>query len=250
MVSKQISRSTKLQKQRAPNSANRQKKSSLPVKVSSTKSRLNKKAVALKIMELLQNKFPEADCELKYDTPFQLLIATILSAQTTDIAVNSVTGNLFKKYPDAKALANADIDEVRKIIRATGYYNAKAANIQACAQQLVEQYDGKVPKTQAELITLRGVGRKTANVVLGVAFGIPGWTIDTHVQRLSKRLGFTKESDPLKIEKDLDELFPSQDWSKLSITLIFHGRRICFARKPACHLCPVDKLCPSAYKIK
>jgi endonuclease-3 len=208
------------------------------------------KAVAQKIMDLLQNKYPDAQCELNFKTPFQLLIATILSAQTTDVSVNKVTGTLFKEFPDAKALAQAKPKRIREIIRPTGYYNAKAANIQACAQKLLEEFGSEVPQTQEELVKLPGVGRKTANVVLGVAYDIPGWTIDTHVQRLSRRLGFSKETDPLKIEKDLDKLFPNQDWSKLSITLIFHGRRICFARKPACHLCPVDKLCPSAYKIK
>ena len=137
----------------------------------------------------------------------------------------------------------------KDIIKPTGYYNAKAVNIQTCAQQLVDQFGGEVPRTQEELTKLRGVGRKTANVVLGVVYSIPGWTIDTHVQRLSQRLGFTKEKDPIKIERSLEKLFPNQNWSKLSITLIFHGRRICFARKPACHLCPINKLCPSAYKI-
>ncbi len=205
---------------------------------------------AHKMMDILQKEYPDADCELKFQTPFQLLIATILSAQTTDISVNKVTGKLFKEFPDAKALANANLERVKKIIKPTGYYNAKANNILACAQQLVDQYDGEIPRTLAELTKLHGVGRKTANVVLGVVYGIPGWTVDTHVQRLSQRLGFTKESDPFKIERSLEKLFPNQDWSKLSITLIFHGRRICFARKPACHLCPIDKLCPSAYKIK
>jgi len=208
------------------------------------------KSSAHKMMALLCQTYPDAFCELKFKSPFQLLISTILSAQTTDASVNKVTGVLFKAYPDARALASADIKCIREIVKPTGYYNAKAANIQACAQQLVDEFAGEVPKTQAELTTLRGVGRKTANVVLGVLYGIRGWTVDTHVQRLSKRLGFTKEKDPAKIEKDLEKLFPDDDWSKLSITLIFHGRRICFAKKPACHICPIDKLCPSAYKIK
>lgn len=215
-----------------------------------TRNKLVKSALAHKIMSLLIKKYPEAECELSYKSPFQLLIATILSAQTTDASVNKATGPLFKEYPDAKTLASADIKHLRELVKPTGYYNAKAANIQACAQQLVDQFDGQVPKTQEELVTLRGVGRKTANVVLGVIYGVRGWAVDTHVQRLSKRLGFTKEKDPVKIEKDLEKLLPHEDWSKLSITLIFHGRRTCFAKKPACHLCPVDKLCPSAYKIK
>lgn len=204
---------------------------------------------ATKIMALLCQKYPEAFCELNFKTPFQLLIATILSAQTTDASVNKATPGLFRAFPDAAALAHANPDRVRELIKSTGFYNAKADNIQACAQHLVERFGGQVPETQAELVTLPGVGRKTANVVLGVLYDIPGWSVDTHVQRLSKRLGFTKEQDPAKIEKDLEKLFPDQDWSKLSITLIFHGRRICTARKPACDKCPVDELCPSAYKM-
>jgi len=219
-------------------------------KLKSLPNKTVSRTAAHKMMDILQKKYPDADCELKFKTPFQLLVATILSAQTTDVSVNKVTGTLFKEFPDAKALAAGKLERVKAIIRPTGYYNAKAANIQACAQQLVEQFGGVVPKTQEELMKLRGVGRKTANVVLGVIYGIAGWTVDTHVQRLSERLGFTKEKDPIKIEKSLEKLFPNQDWSKLSITLIFHGRRICFAKKPACHLCPIDKLCPSAYKIK
>ncbi len=210
----------------------------------------SKQLQAAKIMALLCRQYPDAFCELSFKNPFQLLIATILSAQTTDASVNKATPGLFKAFPDAAALASANPDRVRELIKPTGFYNAKANNIQACAQKLVEKFGGQIPKTQAEMVTLPGVGRKTANVVLGVLYGIPGWSVDTHVQRLSKRLGFTKETDPAKIEKDLEKLFPGQDWSKLSITLIFHGRRICTARKPACDRCPVDELCPSAYKIR
>jgi endonuclease-3 len=198
------------------------------------------------MMQMLCDLYPDAHCELVFSSPFQLLIATILSAQTTDVSVNKVTPHLFKRFPDALALAEADLGEIKEIIKATGFYNAKANSIQRCAQKLVEEFKGRVPGDQEKLITLPGVGRKTANVVLGVAFGIPGWTVDTHVQRLSKRLGFTKNSDPLKIEEDLQKLFPKDDWSKLSITLIWHGRRMCFARKPACQLCPINQLCPSA----
>lgn len=207
------------------------------------------RAQAQKMMDILLQEYPGAFCELEFKTPFQLLIAVILSAQTTDISVNKVTGTLFKEFPDAKTLASANIERVKQIIKPTGFFNAKATNIQACAQQLVEQFGGKIPETQEELVTLRGVGRKTANVVLGVLHGIPGWAVDTHVQRLSKRLGFTTEVDPIKIEQALEKLFPKQDWSKLSITLIFHGRRICFAKKPACHICPINELCPSAFKV-
>jgi endonuclease III len=198
------------------------------------------------MMQALCEYYPDAHCELNFDSPFQLLIATILSAQTTDTSVNKVTPQLFKRFSDAKALAEAKLDEIKGIIKATGYYNAKATNIQKCAQKLIEKFKGKVPADQEKLMTLPGVGRKTANVVLGVAYGVPGWTVDTHVQRLSKRLGFTRNSDPAKIEQDLEKLFPKENASKLSITLIWHGRRICFARKPACHLCPINQLCPSA----
>ncbi len=199
------------------------------------------------MMRALCKLYPDAHCELTYDSPFQLLIATILSAQTTDVSVNKVTPILFQRFPDARALAEADLAEIKQIIKPTGYYNAKANNIQKCAQKLIEKFKGKVPADQENLMSLPGVGKKTANVVLGVAFGVPGWAVDTHVQRLSKRLGFTKSSDPKKIEEDLQKLFPKEDWSKLSITLIWHGRRMCFARKPACQLCPINRLCPSAF---
>ena len=204
------------------------------------------KSKAKQMMRQLCDLYPDAHCELTFANPFQLLIATILSAQTTDVSVNKATPRLFERFPDALSLAEADLDEIKEIVKITGFYNAKANNIQKCAQKLVEKFKGKVPSDREKLMTLPGVGRKTANVVLGVAFGIPGWTVDTHVQRLSKRLGFTKNSDPLKIEEDLDKLFPKEDWSKLSITLIWHGRRMCFARKPACQLCPINRICPSA----
>jgi endonuclease III len=207
------------------------------------------KAVALEMMNALCKLYPDADCELDYKTPFQLLIATILSAQTTDVSVNKVTPKLFARFPDAKALAEADPDEVKQIIKATGFFNAKAKSIQSCAEALIQKFGGKVPGNQDDLITLPGVGRKTANVVLGVAFGVPGWTVDTHVQRLSQRLGFTTETDPYKIELDLQKLFPEQDWTKFSITLIWHGRRLCFARKPACEQCPINQSCPSSLAV-
>lgn len=202
--------------------------------------------VAQEEMDGLCKLYPDADCELVFESEFQLLTAVILSAQTTDVAVNKVTPKLFLQFPTAKDLAEADIEQVKEIIRATGYYNAKAQSIQKCAQALVEKHGGKVPSTMEELITLPGVGRKTANVVLGVAYGVPGWTVDTHVQRLSRRMGFTKNEDPAKIEVDLQKLFPEKDWSKLSITIIWHGRRMCFARKPNCQQCPINNLCPSA----
>lgn len=201
---------------------------------------------AQEMLHALCLHYPEAQCELTFANDFELLISVILSAQTTDVQVNKVTPRLFKRFPTSRALAEADPEEVKKIIRPTGYFNAKAKNIQACALAINKSFKGKVPKTLEELVTLPGVGRKTANVVLGVAHNVPGWTVDTHVQRLSKRLGLTKNTDPVKIELDLQKLFPNQDWSKLSITLIWHGRRQCFARHPDCGTCPINHLCPSS----
>jgi endonuclease-3 len=204
------------------------------------------KDAAREMMDLLCKTYPDADCELTFNNDFELLIAVILSAQTTDVNVNKITPKLFKRFPTPKAMAEADLDEIKEIVRPSGYYNAKSQNIQACSQALVTRFGGQVPKTLEELITLPGVGRKTANVVLGVAHGVPGWTVDTHVQRLSQRLGLTKETDPYKIELELQKIFPGEDWSKLSITLIWHGRRICFARSPNCPGCPINHLCPSS----
>jgi endonuclease-3 len=204
------------------------------------------KEAAKEMMRLLCQRYPEAECELDFQNDFQLLTAVILSAQTTDAQVNKVTKVLFQRFPDPQSLADADLSEIKEIIRPTGYYNAKAANIQNCAKAIVERYGGKIPQSLAELTSLPGVGRKTANVVLGVAHGIPGWTVDTHVQRLSGRLGLSEHADPYKIEQDLQSLYPGQDWSKLSITLIWHGRRTCFARNPDCQHCPINHLCPSS----
>lgn len=206
-------------------------------------------AKAQEMMQLLCRQYPDADCELTFKNDFELLISVILSAQTTDVQVNKVTPALFAKFPDAKALAQADPEAVKQLIRPTGYFNSKAKSIQSCAQELLIKFKGKVPNTLEELVTLPGVGRKTANVVLGVVHNIPGWTVDTHVQRLSKRLGFTKNDDPHKIELDLQKLFPEQDWSKLSITLIWHGRRQCYARNPDCPSCPLKHLCPSSLAL-
>ena len=204
------------------------------------------KKEASEMMEHLCRLYPDADCELDYDTTFQLLISVILSAQTTDVQVNKCTPALFAKYPDAKSLAEAPVESVKELIKPTGYFNAKANNIMKCAQALVEKFGGEVPKTVEELTTLPGVGKKTANVVLGVAFDTPGWTVDTHVQRLTKRMGLTRNDDPLKIEADLEKLYPKQDWTQYSITIIWHGRRMCYARNPACHECPINHICPSS----
>jgi endonuclease III len=232
------------------------KKSDLPVVAPKKSGGANQKAldafqkvsdkIAQQEMDLLCIHYPDAQCELDFDSSFQLLTAVILSAQTTDVNVNKVTKNLFKQFPDAKSLAEGDLDEIKNLVRSTGYYNAKATNIQNCAKTLVEKFGGEVPQDQEELQTLPGVGRKTANVVLGVCFNVPGWSVDTHVQRLSKRLGFTDSMEPEKIENDLQKRFAGQDWSKLSITLIWHGRRICFARNPDCGNCPINHICPSS----
>ncbi|MBY0548080.1 MAG: endonuclease III [Candidatus Obscuribacterales bacterium] len=198
------------------------------------------------MMKILCKRYPDAECELTHKNDFELLTSVILSAQTTDAQVNKVTPSLFARFSTPKALAEADIEEVKQIVRPTGYYNAKAKSIQDCAIGIVTKFGGKIPKTLEELITLPGVGRKTANVVLGVLHGESAWTVDTHVQRLSHRLGFTTEEDPYKIELALQKLFPNDDWSKFSITLIWHGRRTCFAKNPNCAECPINHLCPSS----
>ena len=200
---------------------------------------------ARKVDRLLAAAYPDARCELDFGTPFQLLVATVLSAQTTDKRVNLVTPALFAAYPDPAALAAADRAEVERIVQPTGFFRAKSESLMRLAQALVERYDGEVPARLEELVTLPGVGRKTANVVLGDAFGLPGITVDTHVGRLSRRFGWTAETDPVKVEHEVGALFPKRDWTPLSHHLIFHGRRVCHARNPACGACPVARLCPS-----
>ena len=199
----------------------------------------------------LREIHPDAHCELDHKTPFQLLVATVLSAQTTDKLVNKVTPHLFATYPDAKALAAAEAPVVAELLgsQGLGMYNQKAKNIVGLARKLMEQHKGEVPRTLKELVELPGVGRKTANVVLGVAFGAPeGVVVDTHVQRIAQRLGWTKNTEPPEIEADLCAIFPRDDWDMLSHTLIFHGRRVCAAVKPACASCGVSDACPSAYR--
>lgn len=200
---------------------------------------------ARRINRALAEEYPHARSALDFRNPFQLLIATVLSAQTTDVRVNQVTPALFAAYPDAQALAAADHVAVEEIIRPTGFFRAKARNIVALAQELVERFDAEVPDRMADLVTLPGTGRKTANVVLGNAFGRPGLPVDTHVGRLARRLGFTSETDPVGVEHDVAALFPAKDLTMLSHRLIFHGRRICHARRPACGVCPISALCPS-----
>lgn len=200
---------------------------------------------ARKINRILADVYPNAKCELDFETPFQLLIATVLSAQTTDIRVNAVTPGLFSVFPDAHSLAVANLIEVEELIHSTGFYRAKARNIVKLANELVDTYDGEVPNSLEKLITLAGVGRKTANVVLGNAFDTPGLTVDTHMGRLARRLGWTDEEDPVKAEHDIAALFPKKELTVLSHRVIFHGRRICHSRRPACGVCPLMALCPS-----
>jgi endonuclease-3 len=197
---------------------------------------------------ILHAHYPNAHCELDFSTPLELLVATILSAQTTDIRVNLVTPVLFAQYPNAQAYAGADRAELEDIIRSTGFFRAKSDALIKLGAALVERFDGVVPARLADLVTLPGVGRKTANVVLGNAFGVPGITVDTHFGRLVRRFGWTDETDPVKVEHEVGALFLRRDWTMLSHVLIFHGRRTCHARRPACGACPVSRLCP-AYGI-
>lgn len=200
---------------------------------------------ARKINRELAELYPYAHAELDFRNPFELVVATVLSAQTTDVRVNAVTPVLFARYPDALAMSQANSAELEEIIRSTGFFRAKAANLLALATRIVDEYDGVVPDSLAALITLPGVGRKTANVVLGNAFGVPGITVDTHFIRLARRFGWTDSLDPVRIEADVGALFESKDWTMLSHRVVFHGRRICHARKPACGVCPIAHLCPA-----
>ena len=200
---------------------------------------------ARRIGRLLADTYPDARCELDFASPWQLLVATVLSAQTTDKRVNSVTPELFERYPGPAELAAADRCDVERILAPTGFFRAKTDSLLKLAHELLERYDGQVPASQAELVTLPGVGRKTANVVLGNAFDVPGVTVDTHVGRLARRFGWTEHSDPVKAEHDIAALFPRREWTHVSHLLIFHGRRVCHARRPACGACPVAPACPS-----
>lgn len=211
------------------------------------RTKAEKQAVAAIVLERLMAAYPDAHCELDHTNAFELLCATILSAQCTDARVNQVTPQLFARFPDAAALADAPLEEVEAIVRTTGFFRAKARNLVQMAQALVRAHGGDVPRTIAELVALAGVGRKTANVILGNAFDInEGIVVDTHVQRLSRRLGLTREPDPVAIERELMPLFPRERWALLSHLLIWHGRRVCFARKPDCGSCVLNDSCPSA----
>ena len=188
---------------------------------------------------------PDAHCELDFTSPLELLVATVLSAQTTDVTVNRVTPALFARYPDAAAFAGADRTELEDILRPTGFFRAKANSVQTLGAALVERYDGEVPGRLADLVTLPGVGRKTANVVLGNAFDVPGITVDTHFGRLTRRWGWTASEDPVTVEREVGELVPRKEWTMLSHRVIFHGRRVCHAKKPACGACGLAAWCPS-----
>lgn len=189
--------------------------------------------------------YPDARCELDFRNPFELLVATVLSAQTTDVRVNQVTPELFDRFPGPEQLAAADLAEVEEIIRPTGFFRPKARSLLGLAIMLEESFGGQVPGRLEDLVQLPGVGRKTANVVLGDAFGVPGLTVDTHFGRLVRRLGWTQETDPVRVEREIAELIERQEWTILSHRLIFHGRRVCFARRPACGACQIAKWCPS-----
>lgn len=197
------------------------------------------------VYRILTKTYPDVRCELDSSNPLELIIATVLSAQCTDKRVNSITPALFKRYKNVKAYAKADLLEIESLVFQSGFYHAKARHIKGLAMMIVSDFAGEVPRTLAELVSLPGVGRKTANVVLGHAFDTPGITVDTHFGRLSRRFGWTSESDPVKVEHTVGRLIVQSEWTNLSQRMIWHGRRICHSRKPACGACPVAKLCPS-----
>ena len=205
----------------------------------------DKKVRARKMYRVLSKSYPNVRCELDFNNPFQLLVATVLSAQCTDKRVNQTTPALFKKYKSIKKMASADQSDIERLIKSTGFFRAKAKNIKGLSQKIMVDFEGQVPDQLEQLITLPGVGRKTANVVLGHAFDTPGITVDTHFGRLSRRFGWTKKNDPVKVEFAVAELIPEKEWTNLSQRMIWHGRRVCHSRKPACGACSLSKLCPS-----
>ena len=196
------------------------------------------------IIDVLTEEYPDAHCMLNFSSAFELLIATILAAQCTDAMVNQVTATLFKKYPTPRAFLDAPSEEIEQAIYKTGFYRNKTKSIKKCCQTLVDNFDSEVPSTMKDLLTLGGVGRKTANCVLGNVFGVPGLVVDTHVKRLANRMGFTMHSNPDKIELDLNVIVPEEDWTRFSHVITDHGRGYCDARKPRCEECPVEHLCP------
>jgi endonuclease-3 len=223
----------------------------MPKKTANKKTKIDTAKAAervRKIFPILRKTYPQARIALKHSNPLELLVSTILSAQCTDVRVNMVTKTLFKKYTSATDWAKADVKQIESDIRSTGFFRNKAANIKGACTKVIEEFDGKIPSTMEEILTLPGVGRKTANCVLGNAFGVPGVVCDTHVIRLSRRLGLSPNSDPVKLEFDLAEIIPRKNWLLFSDLLIFHGRNICKARKPDCVNCPIAKYCPAANK--
>jgi endonuclease-3 len=204
------------------------------------------KGQAREVARRLAEEYPEARCELDHADPYQLLVATILSAQTTDVRVNMVTPALFARYPKPEDLAGAELNELQGIIRSTGFFAAKSRSLVGMAQTLLERFDGEVPTRLDDLVTLPGVGRKTGNVVRSVGFGLPGLPVDTHVGRLSRRLGLTNEHDPVKVELELNSYLPAKDRGDFSLRMILHGRRVCLARQPRCEACVLADICPSA----
>ncbi|SEL39068.1 endonuclease III [Streptacidiphilus jiangxiensis] len=209
------------------------------------KTHIARVRAARKINRALAEVYPYAHPELDFESPFELLVATVLSAQTTDLRVNQTTPALFAKYPTAEAMADADPEVLEELIRPTGFFRNKAKSLLGLSKALRDDFDGEVPGRLEDLVTLPGVGRKTANVVLGNAFGVPGITVDTHFGRLAKRFGWTESDDPVKVEQEVGELVEKSEWTMLSHRVVFHGRRICHARRPACGACPIARLCPS-----
>jgi endonuclease-3 len=217
----------------------------MAVKTKKPETRIALVRSARKINRVLAETYPDAHTELDFENPYHLLIATVLSAQTTDKRVNLTTPALFAKYPTPEDLAAANPEDVEEILMPTGFFRAKTKSVMGLSAALRDRFEGEVPQTLAEMVTLPGVGRKTANVVLGNAFGIPGITVDTHFGRLARRFGWTASDDPVKVEAEVGALFPKSEWVMLSHRLIWHGRRICHSRRPACGVCPVADWCPS-----
>lgn len=197
-----------------------------------------------RLLRRLGSLYPDAACSLEFENPLQLLVATILSAQCTDVRVNQVTPALFARFPTVEAFATCELAELEEFIRSTGFFRSKAKNIKRCCEQIVERHSGEVPDTLEELVKLTGIGRKTANVILGDAFRTPGITVDTHVGRLSRRLGLTEEKNPVKAERDLMAIIPRRQWTTFSHRMIFHGRQVCHSRKPRCEECTLSDICP------
>lgn len=241
----EATRKTRSVKNTEKKAAKKVRRASSPARNPKPESRLAMVRRARRTNRELAEVYPYAHPELDFENPYQLLVATVLSAQTTDLRVNQTTPALFAAYPTPQAMASADQEKLEELLRPTGFFRAKARSVLGLSAALTERFGGEVPGTMAELVTLPGVGRKTANVVLGNAFGVPGLTVDTHFGRLVRRFGWTEQTDPEKVEAEIAEIFPKSEWTMLSHRLIFHGRRVCHSRKPACGACPIAPLCPS-----